>query len=126
MRSGQFRIRHLLVATFTIACIFAAGRLTDGVALVAVFSLIYGTIPVFAYALSRYGTSRRSRWAIVVSVVVAGMLIGVLPTAVWNENPATTVPGMMVGSLCFWLPQAALISIWRSGLRSAGVDPDAY
>jgi len=63
---------------------------------------------------------------IAVTVVVAGILMGVLPTVIWSENPQTTAAGIVAGSLCFWLPQAGLILIWRSGLRSAGVDPDAY
>lgn len=83
--------------------------------------------PVIAFGLSRYGKTRKIRYRIA-AVVLIGMICVEFSVAAILWSPVLAIR-VVPGTACSWTPQIAMLYLihaaWKSGLRSAGVEPDA-
>ena len=91
------------------------------------FTNTYFFGPAIAFGLSRYGRTRATRYRIAV-VILAGMICIAYSVAAILDSPRSAF-GVVPGTACCWVPQIAMLYLvhaaWKSGLRSAGVEPYA-
>ncbi|KAA5546000.1 hypothetical protein FYK55_03575 [Roseiconus nitratireducens] len=122
----QFGIQQLLVATFVLALVFALARLAGYDGSIAIGALLYVFGPTIAFLMSRYGRTRNARYAIAGGVLFGLYVFGVVVAAFLGAAEAGFE--LSVASFCCWGPQIAFLYVvylgWKSGLRSAGIDPD--
>ena len=89
------------------------------------FTYIFG--PAIAFWISRYGRTRKTRKRIL-GLVLAGILGAAYTVAAFLDSPASALAAVLTTAVV-WAPQIAFIyflhAAWKSGLRSAGIDPDA-
>ncbi|KAA1257548.1 hypothetical protein LF1_00350 [Rubripirellula obstinata] len=117
----------MLTATLAIAVVFSFARLAGFPGVAVTLGLLYFGAPTVAFLVSRYGRSRVVRYRIALAVMLSAVGIAYTIAAIL-ASPATAF-GILPGSFFGWLPQVGAIyaiqAVWKSGLRSAGVDPDA-
>lgn len=92
-----------------------------------VLAITYFLGPTVAFAISRYGTTRMDRYRIA-AIVLTVMLCIAYSVAAILDSPSSAV-AVVQGTACPWAPQIAFLylmhAVWKSGLRSAGVDLNA-
>ncbi len=96
-----------------------------GTLITLAFTYFFG--PAIAFGLSRYGRTRLIRYRIAV-VVLAGMICIAYSVSAIFDSPRSAF-AVVPGTACCWAPQIAMLYLvhaaWKSGLRSAGVEPNA-
>ncbi len=84
--------------------------------------------PAVAFLLSRYGRTRGIRYQIAATMMLAVLSLAIVITAVLASPKAALM--IIPASMCCWVPQMmflyAMHALWKSGLRSAGVNPDEF
>lgn len=123
----QFRIGHLLVATAVLAAVFAFARILGLPGTLFTLAITYFFGPVIAFGLSRYGKTQTIRYRIA-AVVLIGMICVAYSVFAILVSPVLAFK-VVPGTACSWMPQIAMLYLihdaWKSGLRSAGVEPYA-
>ena len=122
----QFRIRHLLVATTVLAVVFATARMLGESGIRGILLISYLFAPSIAFVLSRYGTTRAVRYRIAAAFLLIMICICFFMVLSVSTELAKYV---LFVTAILWLPHIAFVYLvqaaWKSGLRSAGVDPNA-
>lgn len=107
--------------------VFAIARMIGLPGTLTALALTYIFGPAIAFTISRYGTTRNTRYGIATSVLVL-MLCIAYSVAAMLVSPTYAI-GVVPGTACAWTPQIGFIYLlyaaWKSGLRSAGVEPYA-
>lgn len=123
----QFRIHHLLVATAVLATVFALARVLGLAGTLTVFAFSYVVGPTIAFMVALSGKTRKTRYGIAATVLVVMLSVGYSVAAILD--PRTSAIVVILGTVCAWGPQIAFLcaiyTAWKSGLRSAGVEPRA-
>ena len=124
--SRQFGIRHLVWATFVMALIAAAFKVLGERLLFAGLSMLYAFGPFWAFMASRLGQTRPIRLVIAASVGIFTVVPFVVVAMISDGMVAAGV--MIFGLGLVWFTETFIIAMaflgWRSGMRSAGIEPD--
>jgi drug/metabolite transporter (DMT)-like permease len=126
--SIQFRIRHVLVATTLCAVLFALIRMPGRErTLSAVATILYTFAPAMAFAISRFGATTATRRSMAAAVLAVAMCLVFSIAAIFESHVLAEV--IVVATILVWAPQIAFFYLihaaWESGLRSAGLNPNA-
>ena len=111
--------------TIAIASLFAVWRITGMSGEDFVSGILSLFAPVFVFAASRQGHTRLQRYVIATSLLFVLFFVAFVFLAATSD----IVSGFNVVTLIgiSWMPQTVVIfflyRVWKSGLRSAGVDP---